>query len=130
MGGPAAPVGVGVDLVDVGSFAKRFEGRDDLLAAVFSESELVYARAQHDPWAHLAARFAAKEAALKALGTGLTGAMTWRDIEVTRDAAGKPGLEFSGAFAAALAREGAVDGSVSLAHTDQHAVAVVLLRPA
>lgn len=121
---------VGVDLVDVASFTARFEGRDDLLAAVFTGAELAYARAQHQPWVHLAARFAAKEAVLKALGTGLAGAITWRDIAVTRDAAGTPGLELLGGAAAALAGEGFARGSVSLAHTDRDAIAVVLLHPA
>ncbi len=114
----------------VAPFQKRLEGRDDLLAEVFTESELAYARARHRPWVHLAARFAAKEAALKALGTGLAGAIAWREIEVTRDAAGMPGLAFHGAALAALTREGLARGSVSLSHSDDHAVAVVLLHPA
>jgi holo-[acyl-carrier protein] synthase len=121
---------VGADLVDVASFQKRFDGRGDLLAEIFTESELAYARSQHRAWVHLAARFAAKEAALKAFGTGLAGAIAWRDIEVTRDAAGRPGLAFHGAIVSALAREGLARSSVSLSHTDDHALAVVLLHPA
>ena len=120
---------VGVDLVDVVSFRKRFEGREDVLAQVFTLAELAYARAQHSQWPHLAARFAAKEAALKALGTGLAGGITWRDVEVTRDEAGMPGLAFHGAMTIALAREGLIRSSVSLSHTEDHAVAVVLLFP-
>ena len=120
---------VGVDLVDVASFRKRFEGREDILAQVFTLAELAYARAQHSQWPHLAARFAAKEAALKALGAGLAGGITWRDVEVTRDEAGTPGLAFHGAMTPALAREGLIRSSVSLSHTEDHAVAVVLLYP-
>jgi holo-[acyl-carrier protein] synthase len=118
---------VGVDLVDTGRFRSRFEGREDVLRGIFSDAELAYCRAQRRPWPHLAARFAAKEAAFKALRSGLAGAMTWRDVEVTRDAAGAPGLAFHGATVAALAREGLSQGSVSLSHTGTHAIAFVVL---
>lgn len=121
---------IGVDLVDVAAFRKRFDGCDEVLAQIFTPAELAYARAQHSPWPHLAARFAAKEAALKALGTGLAGGVSWCDVEVTRDEAGMPGLVFHGAMTAALAREGLARGRVSLSHTADHAVAVVLLYPA
>jgi holo-[acyl-carrier protein] synthase len=118
---------VGVDLVGVAAFRERLEGRDAVLHGVFRETELTYCLAQVRPWMHLAARFAAKEAALKALGSGLAGAMSWQDIEVTRDEAGMPGLVFHGATAERVARAGLRAGSVSLSHTADHAVAVVLL---
>ena len=118
---------VGVDLVDVAAFQARFDGRDDLLADTFSPAELAYCRAQKSPWTHLAARFAAREAALKAFGTGLAGGMAWRDVEVTRDPAGAPGLVFRGAFGEALGRVGLKHSSVSLSHTDTYAIAVVVL---
>jgi holo-[acyl-carrier protein] synthase len=124
------PPRVGVDLVDVAAFRARLEGREALLGEVFGEAELTYCRSQARPWTHLAARFAAKEAALKALGTGLAGAMRWQDVEVTRDAAGTPGLVFHGAVAEVLAQAGLRAGSVSLSHTQDHAVGVVLLLPA
>jgi holo-[acyl-carrier protein] synthase len=118
---------VGVDLVEVAAFRARFDGRDELLAETFGDAELAYCRSQKDPWLHLAARFAAREATLKALGTGLTGAMTWRDVEVTRDPAGVPGLMFCGALRAAVERAGLTRSAVSLSHTDTHAIAVVVL---
>jgi holo-[acyl-carrier protein] synthase len=120
-------VRVGVDLVDVAAFRARFDGRDDLLAGIFSEAELTYCRAQASPWMHLAARFAAREATLKALGTGLAGAIGWRDVEITRDPTGAPGLAFRGALAEALRAAELTRGSVSLSHTETHAIAVVLL---
>ena len=124
------PPRVGVDLVDVAAFRERLEGREALLGEVFGEAELSYCRSQARPWIHLAARFAVKEAALKALGTGLSGAMRWQDVEVTRDEAGAPGLVFHGAAADVLVRSGLRPGSVSLSHTRDHAVGVVLLLPA
>ena len=120
---------VGVDLVDVVGFEARFAARDDALAALFTEAELTYCRRQRRPWPHLAARFAAKEAVLKALQTGLTGALQWRDIEVRRDPAGAPSLAVGGATGEALRAQGLIPGSVSLSHTATHAVAVVLLTP-
>ena len=118
---------VGVDLVDVPAFGVRFDGRDDLLADTFSEAELEYCRGQKHPWTHLAARFAAREATLKALGTGWAGTMTWRDVEVTRDPAGAPSLALNGALADAVAKTGLTRSALSLSHTENHAIAVVVL---
>ena len=112
------------------AFEARFAGRDEALAEIFTDAELTYCRGQRRPWRHLAARFAAKEALLKALTSGLTGAMRWRDIEVTRDPAGTPGLAISGATGEMLHTKGLVACSLSLSHTTTHAVAVVLITPA
>jgi len=120
-------VRVGIDLVDIQGFRQRFEGRDELLASVFSPDELRYCLLQRRPWMHLAARFAAREALLKALGTGLAGEMAFRDVAVARDAAGAPALTVAGATARAFAREGLTRSALSLAHTQGHAIAVVLL---
>lgn len=117
----------GVDLVEVAAFQARFDGRDELLAQTFSAAELAYCRAQPHPWRHLAARFAAREAALKALGTGLAATGSWRDIEVTRDPAGTPALAFHGGMAEAVQRAGFELSTVSLSHTETHAIAVVVL---
>ena len=121
---------VGVDLVDVPAFEARLAGRDDVLAELFTADELAYCRHQPRPWPHLAARFAAKEAVLKALTSGLTGAMSWRDIEIARDPAGAPRLVIKGASEEALRRQRLATGAVSLSHTTSHAIAVVLLFPA
>lgn len=120
---------IGVDLVDVPSFRTRFDGQTDLLATVFTEDELAYCRRQYRPWVHLAARFAAKEAVWKALGTGFAGSMTWKDVEVRRDAAGAPGLILRGTTAAALEQRGLGGASLSLAHTRGQAIAFVMLWP-
>lgn len=118
---------MGVDLVEVPSFEARFAGRDDVLAELFTEDELAYCRRQPHPFDHLAARFAAKEAVLKALGTGLAGTMRWHDIEVTRDPAGMPHLAVTGRVAAALGERDLATASVSLAHAGGVAIAVVIL---
>jgi holo-[acyl-carrier protein] synthase len=111
----------------VAAFAARFAGRDAMLDEIFTEAELAYCRRQPSPWPHLAARFAAKEALLKALTSGLSGAMRWRDIEITRDPAGTPALAVTGATAERLRGQGIASSNVSLSHTATHAVAVVVL---
>lgn len=120
-------VRVGVDLVEVETVRRRFARHPDLLRATFSDGELDYCLSRRDPWPHVAARFAAKEALLKALGTGLAGAMSWRDIEVVRDAGGAPALRLDAAVAARAARQAARDVTISLSHTRSRAIAVVVL---
>ena len=120
---------IGVDLVDAQAFEARFAGREDALVEVFTEAELAYCRHQRQPWTHLAARLAAKEALLKALRTGLSGSMRWHDIEVVRDPAGAPELVVTGAVADVLRAKHVRAPSVSLSHTATHAIAVVLVVP-
>jgi holo-[acyl-carrier protein] synthase len=123
-------VKIGVDLVDAKALEARFAGSDEALGDVFSDAELAYCRHQARPWPHVAARLAAKEALLKALETGLSGAMRWRDVEIVRDPAGAPALVVTGAVADVLQAKQLRVASVSLSHTISHAVAVVLLVPA
>ncbi len=115
-------VGVGIDLVDVARFSTILERRPSLTRRLFTERE------QHDAAGRperLAARFAAKEATLKALGVGL-GAAKWHDMEVRRDASGAPTLVLSGAARDLAASCGATTWSVSLTHTSLSAGAIVI----
>ena len=119
----------GIDLVDVPRFAEVLAQREAFEAAVFTEDERAYCRRHKDPVPHFAARFAAKEATLKALGLGLmaTGVdRKLRAIEVRREGTA-PILALSGKPAAEAARLGVTDMSVSLTHDGDHAIATVLL---
>ncbi|HXF96542.1 MAG TPA: holo-ACP synthase, partial [Gemmatimonadales bacterium] len=90
-------VGVGVDLVDVARFRRALETWGERLTRrLFAESELADCRGRSRPAEGLAGRFAAKEAFLKALGTGLAGGLRWREVVVARDAQGRPRLELAG----------------------------------
>jgi holo-[acyl-carrier protein] synthase len=111
---------IGIDLLEIGRLERALERRPRLAERVFTESELRYANERARPGRHLAARFAAKEAALKALGTG---SFALREIEVVEGP--PPRLELHGR-AAASARERGVALSVSLSHSREMAVAVVL----
>ncbi len=118
---------LGVDLVSVLRLREVFEGRPALAEAVFTAEELRYARAQRRPFVHLAARYAAKEAVLKALGTGFTAEMDWREIETIHGASGEPHVQLRGAVARAAEAKGLRCCAVSLTHSGAYALAAVLV---
>jgi holo-[acyl-carrier protein] synthase len=115
--------GVGVDLLEIARLERALDRHPRLADRVFTDGELGYARARRRPGRHLAARFCAKEAAVKALGTGPFGL---RDIEVVESR--PPRLELTGAAAAAASERG-VELDVSLSHAREMAVAVVVASP-
>jgi holo-[acyl-carrier protein] synthase len=120
--------GVGIDLVDLEAFDAMLARRgDSLLRRAFTKEELAYARARRHPELHLAARWAAKEAAFKALGTGWSRGIDWRDVSVVSRASGAPTLAMRGRFAELMRRRGVRRGLVSLTHDAPFAAAVVVL---
>ena len=122
-------IGIGVDLVEcsriqhsLDRFGERF------LHRVFTDGEIAYSNSMKFPARHLAARFAAKEAVSKAFGTGIGKSMGWRDIDVQKKPSGEPFLVLSGG-AEALARErGLTHALITLSHTDEHAMAMIVLE--
>jgi len=124
-------LGVGVDIVTPGRMARMHARRGDrLFARLFSRDELAYCR--RSPrllYQRLAARWAAKEALAKALGTGLSRG-GWREIEVVHDQDGAPRLQLRGAFLRAARRVGVGGMYLSLSHCSESAVAVVVLTHA
>ena len=120
-------IGIGIDAVDVVRFRRVLSRRAGFAARVFTEQEVAYASRQRDPTQRLAARFAAKEAVLKALGVGL-GAAGLREIEVVRLPTGAPALNLTGRAAALAATRNVGRWELSLTHTEiiAQAVAVAL----
>jgi holo-[acyl-carrier protein] synthase len=124
-------VGIGIDVIQnerIRQSVTRFGGR--FLNRIYTESEIGYCNKCADPSIHFAARFAAKEAAFKALGTGWAAGVKWKDIEVQRLASGQPELHL---FDEALARAvflGAARFHVSLTHDQLVSCAVVILETA
>jgi holo-[acyl-carrier protein] synthase len=117
-------VGVGIDAVDVERFAAMLERRPGLADRLFTEIE------QHDSAGNpsrLAARFAAKEATMKALGVGL-GAYGFHDTWIEREDSGRPRLRIGGKAIEVVRSLGVDDFDVSLTHTDITAQAIVLAR--
>ncbi len=117
--------GVGVDAVDVARFRTVLARRPGLARRLFTDGERSYAESGRDPGRRLAARFAAKEAVLKALGVGI-GATDFHDVEVVRGADGAPHLWLAGRAAALASARGVRWWHVSLTHTDLVAVASVV----
>ena len=118
-------IGVGVDAVDVDRFRQVLARRPGLAERLFTGGELDYARRKRDPAERLAARFAAKEAVLKALGVGL-GAARFQEIEVVRADSGRPALRLSGRALALASAHQVRCWHISLTHTAVEAVAVVM----
>lgn len=118
-------VGIGIDAVEINRFRHLLSRRPHLAARLFSIRELAFAGTRSDPVPGLAARFAAKEAAMKALGTGL-GGVDFADVEVLRDEGGAPRLLVSGRASDRADRLGIKRWHVSLSHTSSVATAVVV----
>jgi holo-[acyl-carrier protein] synthase len=119
-------IGVGVDLVDIDEFRGRLN--DELIEELFLPDEAAYARTQRRSWENLAARLAAKEAAFKALGAGLSQGQRWRDVEVRREESGAVSLALHGK-ARELADKKTVKGcKVSLSHSRSAAIAIVIME--
>ncbi len=120
--------GVGVDLVEVGRFRRAVERWNErFLRRVFTQEELAYCLKRRDPIPHLAARFAAKEACLKALGTGLSMGVRWQELEVLRTPGGPPVLVLSGRSKAIGVAKGGSQVLLSLTHDGDYAFAQALL---
>ena len=115
----------GVDLIEIPRIAgvlQRYGER--FLGRIYTPGEIDYCRGRPP---NLAARFAAKEAAMKALGTGTRG-VSWQDIEVTRQESGAPSLRLHGRAQARARRLGVIQLSLSLSHSRDYAIAVVVAQ--
>jgi holo-[acyl-carrier protein] synthase len=118
-------IGVGIDAVDVDRFRRTLARQPRLVDRLFTADERAYALRREDPTERLAARFAAKEAVMKALGVGL-GAFAFHDVEVERAASGAPSLVLRGSAGALASDRGVWAWKVSLSHTAHLAEAVVI----
>jgi holo-[acyl-carrier protein] synthase len=118
-------VGVGIDAVDLDRFRRVLGRRAHLADRLFTEGERAYARAAADPVPRLSTRFAAKEATMKALGVGL-GAFRFAEVEVVRLGLEAPTLVLHGSALERARRAGVTRWHLSLTHTDQVAMALVV----
>jgi holo-[acyl-carrier protein] synthase len=123
-------LGTGIDMVDIDRVARSIEryGRR-FLERVYTPQEIAYCeRKRRNAAESYAARFAAKEAGAKALGTGMGFGVTWREIEVGREPAGRPLLVLHGRAAELAHGMGVQRSSLSITHTDTQAMAMVILE--
>ena len=122
-------VGTGIDIAEVPRIRQsieRFGAR--LLQRVFTPGEIRYCDSKANRFERYAARFAAKEAAMKALGTGWNYGVRWRDCEVVRQPGGRPTIAFHGKAGEFAAKLGVKNAALSLTHTAEQAIAHVILE--
>ena len=122
-------VSIGIDIIEVGRVRKGVGRTPRFARRVVTRQERAYCDSCGVTSAkHYASRFAGKESARKALGTGWRGGVRWQDVEVTRQEGGIPGLVFRGEALETLRRSGATHAHLSLSHTSEHAIAQVILE--
>ena len=122
-------LGIGSDLAEVPRIrASRERFGERFLHRVYTDSEIRYALSKANADERFAGRFAAKEAGMKALGTGLAGGVTWKDFAVGREPSGKPTLVLSGKAAEIAERKGIRQIHLTITHTAELAMAVVVME--
>jgi holo-[acyl-carrier protein] synthase len=122
-------IGIGIDLVEVDRIRQAIErGGDNFLNRIYTADEIAYARAHTAMYERFATRFAACEAAMKALGTGLAQGLTFQDFEVRREEDSAPQLHLRGAAKQLADNLGVRRVHLTLTHTATHAMAVVILE--
>lgn len=120
-------LGIGLDATDIPRVAATYERYGErFLRRVFTEGEIAYCTRRRNPVPHLAGRFAAKEAAMKALGTGHSRGVLWKDIEVVRGG-GPPRLLFHGGAKRRAAAMNVQSSLLTITHSETLAMAQVLL---
>jgi holo-[acyl-carrier protein] synthase len=120
-------IGLGIDATDIHRIAATIERHGNrFVQRIFTEGEVAYAMRRRVPAIHLAGRFAAKEAAMKALGTGHSQGVLWRDVEVVRHG-GPPQLKLHGGAARRFERMGGQSSLLTITHSEDLAMAQVMI---
>ncbi len=120
--------GVGIDLIEVERVSEKIGKKAGFRELVFSQTEIDYCEARTNKYEHYAARFAAKEAFFKAIGTGWRNGTAFNEIEITNEENGKPNISFLGKTGEAIATLKLGKISVSLSHLKTMASAVVIIE--
>jgi holo-[acyl-carrier protein] synthase len=122
-------VGLGVDIAEVPRIQATIERRGELfLRRIYTRSEIEYCERFKNRFERYAGRFAAKEAAMKALGTGWSRGVRWVDLEVIREQSGRPTMALAGEAAKIAGRLGVKHISLSITHTEAQALAQVIFE--
>jgi len=116
--------GIGIDIVETKRIEDSFEKfGESFRDRVFTAAEIEYCESMKNPLPHYAARFAAKEAVSKALGTGIAEGVSWQDIEVQRGESGAPSIQLSGEAKKLAEKESIIEVQISLSHSDHYSAA-------
>lgn len=120
--------GSGIDIVEISRFRKAADKwNENFLNKIFTKNEIDYSRNRRFQSQHFAARFAAKEAILKAFGDKLSSIQNWQDIEIMNDKSGRPYVIFHGSAKALKEKEKIDSVVISMSHSKDHAVATAIL---
>jgi holo-[acyl-carrier protein] synthase len=120
-------LGIGTDIVECLRIAQMIERHGELfIGRIYTDHEIEYCQARKSATQHFAGRWAAKEAILKALGTGWQKGISWRDMEVRNDVAGKPSVLLRGGARDICESRGIADILISISHCRSHAVAYAM----
>ncbi len=120
--------GIGIDLIEVERIARQLIGKTHFREKIFSLNEIAYCEDKSNQAEHYAARFAAKEALFKALGTGWRGGLNFTEVEVLNDDLGKPAFNFLGKTSQIIEELNLTHIHLSLSHLAQIAVAIVIIE--
>lgn len=121
-------IGIGTDLVEIARIERMLSRHPDRSERkLFTPVEIEYCRRSQRPWESFAARFAAKEALFKALGTGWTSGLSWKEVEIVRGD-GAPSIRLYGESRSVANEMGVVKSHLTLSHTDTMACAFVVLE--
>ncbi len=120
--------GTGVDIIDIPRIKKMIDKDNRFVDKVFTRTEIEYSESKYRREVHFAARFAAKEAFFKAMGTGWRDGMKWTDISVENDELGKPGITLEGITREKFTAMGCENIHLSISHTKEYAVAFVVIE--
>lgn len=119
-------VGIGTDIVEISRIDRLLEKNPRFVDKVYSPAEIDYCSTKASPAQSYAARFAAKEALMKALGTGWDQDVSWQDIEIVNDTKGKPAIRLCGKAKELAVQKGIMAIHLSLSHEKHYAVASVI----
>lgn len=120
--------GIGIDIFDVNRIKSKMEEDSGFLSSIFTKNEIAYCEKMNHKEQHYAARFSAKEAFLKALGTGWRFGISFLDIEVLNDVLGKPYLIISGKSEEFIKKNMIINIALSISHTKEASAAFVILE--
>jgi len=121
-------LGIGTDIIKVDRLQRSIEKNERFVEKVFTSDEIRYCEVRASKYQSYAARFAAKEAVMKAIGTGWDGIINWTDIEVALDPLGKPGIRCHGATQTFMDEHRITRIHLSLSHEQEYAIAYVILE--
>ncbi len=119
----------GIDIIEVERIKKVFSTHESFIRRVYTEDEVKYCQSKKNCFQHYAARFASKEAVLKAFGTGLRDRMKWTDIETLNEESGRPYVNLYGRARELAMEKNIGEITISLSHCNDYAVAHALLVP-